>query len=268
MPYNTKNGFVKLGNTTMDYICFGTGERNLVILPGLGDGLRTVKGTALPMAFMYRIFGKCYRVYAFSRKNMLPATCTTRDMAGDVAEAMEKLGIEKADIFGVSMGGMIAQYLAIDHPEKVSKLILTVTSARPNPILTESIGEWVSLARKGDHAAFMKSNLRRIYSEDYCRKNGWMVPILGKLTKPGSYDRFLVFSDACLTHDAYEDLNQIKVPTLVIGGERDKALGGDASREIAARIPGAELFMYEQWGHGLYEEAKDFNRRVVDFLIQ
>ena len=71
-----------------------------------------------------------------------------------------------------------------------------------------------------------------------------------------------------LGNTTMEDLHQIKAPTLVIGGERDKALGGDASREIAARIPGAELFMYEQWGHGLYEEAKDFNRRVFDFLIQ
>ena len=266
MPYNTKNGFVKLGNTTMDYICFGTGERNLVILPGLGDGLRTVKGTALPMAFMYRIFGKCYRVYAFSRKNMLPAGCTTRDMAGDVAEAMEKLGIEKADIFGVSMGGMIAQYLAIDYPEKVGKLILTVTSARPNPILTESIAEWVSCAKRDDHTALMDSNVRRIYSEEYYRKNKWMVPIIGKLTKPKSYGRFFVQADACLTHNAYENLPRIQAPTLVIGGEKDLSLGGDASREIAAKIPGAELHMYAQWGHGLYEEAKDFNRVVLDFL--
>ena len=72
MLYNAKNGTVKIGNTTMDYIRFGTGEKNLILLPGLGDGLQTVKGTALPMAFMYRIFVKRYTVYAFSRKNMLP----------------------------------------------------------------------------------------------------------------------------------------------------------------------------------------------------
>ena len=104
---------------------------------------------------------------------------------------MELLGIPKADILGVSMGGMIAQYLAIDYPEKVSKLILAVTSARPNPILTESIGEWVSCAKRGDHTAFMDSNVRRIYSEEYYHQNKRLVPIMGKLTKPKSYDRFL-----------------------------------------------------------------------------
>ena len=266
MLYNAKNGTLKIGDTTMDYIRFGSGKRILVMLPGLGDGLRSMKGTALPVAFMYRIFTKEFMVYAFSRKNVLPVGYTTRDMARDQAEAMERLGISKADIFGVSMGGMIAQHLAIDYPEKVGKLILTVTSSRPNPILTESIEEWVSCAKRGDHTALMDSNVRRIYSEDYYRKNNWMVPIMGKLTKPKSYDRFFVQADACLTHDTYESLNYIKAPTLVIGGEKDLSLGGDASKEIAAKIPSAELQMYAQCGHGLYEEAKDFNQVVLDFL--
>ena len=268
MPYNAKNGTLKIGGTEMDYIRFGTGERILVMLPGLGDGLRSVKGTALPMAMMYRVFAGDFTVYAFSRKNVLPGGYTTRDMARDQAEAMEQLGIGKADIFGVSMGGMIAQHLAADYPEKVNKLILTVTSARPNPILTESIGEWVSCARRGDHTAFMDSNVRRIYSEAYYHRNKWLVPIMGKLTKPKSYDRFFVQADACLTHDAYERLCRIQAPTLVIGGEKDNALGGDASREIAAGIPGAELRMYGQLGHGLYEEARDFNQLVRSYLIQ
>ena len=165
MLYNAKNGTLKIGGTTMDYIRFGTGERILVMLPGLGDGLRSMKGTALPMAFMYRIFAKDFTVYAFGRKNVLPEGYTTRDMARDQAEAMEQLGISKADVFGVSMGGMIAQHLAIDYPEKVHKLILTVTSSRPNPILAESVDEWVSCAKRDDHTALMDSNVRRIYSE-------------------------------------------------------------------------------------------------------
>lgn len=266
MLYNAKNGTLKIGGSEMDYIRFGTGGKILVMLPGLGDGLRSVKGTALPMAVTYRLFSKKFTVYAFSRKNGMPQGYTTRKMAADQAQAMELLGIQKADVLGVSMGGMIAQHLAIDYPEKVGKLILTVTSARPNPILLESIGEWVSCAKRGDHIAFMDSNVRRIYSEEYYRKNKWLVPIMGKLTKPKSYERFFIQADACLKHDAFESLHQIQVPTLVIGGEKDNALGGDASREIAAVIPGSELRMYEQCGHGLYEEAKDFNQTVLNFL--
>ena len=174
MLYHAKNAAVVSGDTTMDYIRFGTGERNLIILPGLGDGLQTVKGTALPMAVMYRCFAKDFTVWAFSRKNALPQGYTTRQMAQDLSDAMEQLGITQADIFGVSMGGMIAQHLAIDHPQKIRKLILTVTSARANPVLTESVGEWISLAERQiiphSWTATCAESTRRGTTE---RTNGW-----------------------------------------------------------------------------------------------
>ena len=262
MLYHAKNG--RIAGT--DYIRFGTGNRTLVILPGLGDGLQTVKGTALPMAWMYRMFAGDFTVYMFSRKSSLPRGHSTRDMARDLKETMDALDIRQADLLGVSMGGMIAQWLAIDYPQKVGRLILAVTSSRPNEILTASIEEWLQQAHNKDHRALMVSNMRKIYSEGYCRKNGWMVPILGVVTKPKSYERFLIQAEACLTHDAFSHLSVIASPTLVIGGARDNALGPEASREIAGQIPGAQLKMYPQWGHGLYEEAADFNQLVYDFL--
>jgi len=234
------------------------------MLPGLGESLQSIKGTALPMAVMYREFAKDHRVYLFSRRAPMSPGVTTRDMARDQAEAMEILGIGRADVVGVSMGGMIAQWLAVDHPERVDRLVLTVTAAEPNPILRESIEEWVALASAGKAAEFMRSNLRLIYSEDYCRKNGWMAPIVGRFTK--FTDRFFVQADACRTHDAAGELHRIRAKTMVIGGEQDRVVGGGASRQIAAAIPGAVLKMYPQWGHGLYEEERSFNRTVRAFL--
>ena len=266
MATHIQNGTLSLKDDTMHYIRFGGGSRTLIMLPGLGDGLTTVKGTALPMSFMYRIFAKDYAVYMFSRRNHLPEGYGTRDMARDLKDAMDKLGIAKTDLVGVSMGGMIAQHFAADYPGRIGKLVLVVTSAEPNPVLTESISEWVDLAERGDHTALMDSNVRRMYSDAYYRKNRWLIPVMGKLTKPRSYSRFFIQADACLNHDAADRLPLISVPTLVIGGEQDRCLGADASHRIAAAIAGAELKMYPEWGHGLYEEAKDFNRVVLDFL--
>jgi len=266
MLYGAKNGRVKFPDAEMDYLRFGTGKEVLIMLPGLGDGLRSSYGMALPMALLYRMYAKDYTVYMFSRKNRMPAGCTTADMALHVKEAMDILGVEKAHILGVSMGGMLAQHLAADFPEKVEKLILVVTAARPNPVLTDSVKLWMMQAKAGDHTALMDSNLERIYSETYYRKNKWMVPFLGRFTKPKSYDRFLVMAQACLDHDAYCKLSSITAPTLVLGGEKDKTLGSEAAAEIAAAIPGAVLNHYPQWGHGLYEEAPEFNRDVLDFL--
>ena len=267
MLLSVKNGTLSMDGTTMDYIRFGTGKQVLVMLPGLGDGLRSMKGTALPMALMYRRFAKEFTVYAFSRKTVLPEGHSIRDMAGDLKTAMELLGIEKAHIFGVSMGGMIAQQFAADFPEAVDRLILTVTAPCPNPLLTESVKEWMDCARKNDHTALMESNLRRIYSPEYYRKNKWMIPFLGLLTKPKSYDRFFIQANACLNHNTLDRLPHIRANTLVIGGEQDLSLGSDPSREIASRIPNAVLKMYPQWGHGLYEETPDFNQTVLDFLL-
>ena len=266
MFMHAQNGSIPLKDDTMHYVRFGRGGKNLVILPGLGDGLTTVKGTALPMALMYRTFARDYTVYMFSRRNHLPEGYDTRSMARDLKEAMNALNIDRADLLGVSMGGMIAQHFAADYPDRIGKLVLAVTSAGPNPTLCESVAEWISLAMRGDHAAFMDSNVRRIYSAAYYRKNKWLIPVMGRITKPKSYARFFIQAHACLTHSAQEQLANIAAPTLVIGGEQDLALGADASREIAAAIPNAVLKMYPEWGHGLYEEAKDFNQTVLDFL--
>ena len=267
MFINPKNGTLSLAGDTMHYVRFGAGSRALIMLPGLGDGLTTVKGTALPMAFMYRLFARDYTVYMFSRRNHLPNGYSTRDMARDLKEAMDVLNIRKADLVGVSMGGMIAQHFAADYPERIGKLVLCVTCAQPNDILLESVNEWISLARQGNHAAFMDSNLRRMYSAAYYRKNRWLAPIVGKLTRPKSYKRFFIQAEACINHNAANRLPQIACPTLVIGGEQDCALGAAPSREIASAIPHAQLRMYPEWGHGLYEEARDFNRVALNFLL-
>ena len=266
MIYNAKEEKLYINGVKMDYITFGKGTKPLVMIQGLNTN--GVKGAAVSLAYMYRVFAKDFKVYLFDRRENIKEDVTIKDLTEDTALAMDTLGIKDACILGVSQGGMIAQYLAADYPEKVNKLVLTVTCARPNCVLKESVGEWISYAKQGDHAAFMDSNLRRIYSEKYYRSNRWMIPIVGKLTKPETYERFFVQADACLTHDAYDCLQKLRLPTLVIGGEKDQALGGDASREIASQIPDAELKMYAQWGHGLYEEAKDFNQTVLRFLMR
>ena len=261
-----KNAVLKLPEWDMEYVCFGSGAKTLVMLPGLGDGLRTMKGMALPMSLLYRKFAKDYKVYVFSRRSQIPTGYTTRDMARDQKMAMDALGISKADVIGVSMGGMISQWLAADYPEMVEKLVLVVTADKRNPLMEESLNLWIGQAKAGDHRALMDSNLQKIYSQRYYRQNKWMVLLIGKLTKPKSYERFLTQADACFTHNAEAVLSEISAQTLVIGGEKDMVLGAEPSMVLAQRIPNAELKLYPQWGHGVYEEEKTFNSTVLAFL--
>ena len=260
-----KNGRLGLSAGEMDYIRFGSGKRVLLMLPGVGDGLATVKGLAVPFALMYRALAKDFTVYVFSRRVHLPRHMTTRDMAEDVNEAMEKLGLAGAAVVGVSQGGMIAQWLALDHPDKVAKLVLTVTLSRPNDTVREAVALWSDMARRGDYKGIMLDTAERSYTPRRVRRARLTYALMGNLGKPKSFERFLIQAESCLTHDAYDELGRIACPTLVIGGTEDKIVTGAASEEIAAKIPGSELYMYEGLSHGLYEEAPDFLQRVADF---
>ena len=265
MIYDAKNGRLCLPFGDMDYIRFGRGVRTLVMLPGVGDGLKTVRGMALPFALLYRSLAKDFTVYVFSRREKLPEHMGTREMAEDLNAAMETLGLSGAALVGVSQGGMIAQWLAIDHPDKVGKLVLTVTLARPNNTVRRVIETWTEQAKRGDYRGIMLDTARRSYSEKRQKTALLEYSLLGNLGKPKSFDRFLTQAESCVTHDAYDVLDRIACPTLVIGGTDDRIVTADASREIAAKIPGSKLYLYEGLGHGLYEEAPDFLRRVSDF---
>lgn len=266
MFYNAKNGTIRIDNTEMEYIAFGYGKKNVILIPGLGDGLRTVKGMALPFAYMYREYAKEYRVYVFSRKKVLEEGYTTRDMAKDMKAAMEKVGIEKADIIGVSQGGMIAQYIAIDYPEIVKKLVLAVTVPKSNETIENVVGTWIEWAKQDRYKDIQIDTAEKMYTEEYLSKNRWMYPVLGSVGKPKDFSRFLIMAKACLTHNAYEELDKIQIPCLVIGAKQDKVVGSEASREIVAKIPGSQLYMYQEYGHGVFDEVKDFNKRIREFI--
>ena len=261
-----KDQTLKINDFTMNYISFGKGKKNLILIPGLGDGLKTVRGTALPFSLMYHIFTKDYTVYSFSRRNEIEEGHTTKDMAMDLKKAMDALNIKQADVIGVSQGGMIAEHLAILYPEAINKLVLVVTCARKNAWIENCINTWTDLVKNDDYQAFMDDNLKQMYSDTYYRKNKWMVPFVCMFTKPKSFKRFLIQADACISHDTFNDLEKIQADTLILGGKLDKVVGVDASIEISEKIKNSECYIYEDYGHALYEEASDFNTRVFDFL--
>ncbi len=260
-----KNGCVPLGDTEMYYVSFGDGDKNLVVLPGLSDGLATVKGKAGILSVSYRKFFSGYTVYMFSRKNSMPDGYTIRDMAEDQILAMKALGIGQACVLGVSQGGMIAQYMAIDHPETVTGLILAVTAPNANATVRDAVSGWIEMAERGDHTALMADTAEKMYSEAYLRKNRKLFPLLAKFTKPSSYDRFLKNARAILGFDSREELSAIRCPTLILAGSDDHTVGNEAPYELHAAIPGSELFVYDGLGHGAFEEAKDFYDRVLEF---
>lgn len=266
MFLRARNGSVCIDDTDMDYVSFGKGNNALIMLPGLADGLATVKGMALTLALTYRAYARDYSVFVFSRKNDIPENYSTRDMAEDQAKAMKALGIANANVIGVSQGGMIAQYLAIDHPELVKKLVLAVTLAKQNEIIQSVAGNWLSMAERGDYKSLMIDTAEKTYSDKFLKRYRCLYLLLGHIGKPKDFKRFLIQAKSCIYHNAYSELDKISCSTLILGGACDKIVGKTASVELADKIANSELFIYSGLGHAAYEEAKDFNKRVLCFL--
>ena len=266
MLYGAKNGELHLGDRILYYVTFGKGEQPLVMIPGLGDGLHTVKGLALSFAWMYRRYAKSYRVYLLSRPEPVPEGATTADMAEEAAEAMKALGLERAFVMGVSQGGMIAQHLAAKHPELVKKLILAVTCPKANDSVIAACDRWIDMAERGDYAALTIDSAETNYTPEYLAKMRRMYPIATRVGKPRDYARFIRESRSCQTHDATAVLGEIRCPTLVIGAEEDQIIGPQASRDLAEAIPDARLCLFPKYGHGVYDETEDFYRQVREFF--
>lgn len=265
--FGARNGRLAIGGSSMSYNVFGRGTDHLVLIPGLGDGLRTVQGMALAMAWLYRTYGRDHRVWVFSRKDVLEPGTTTRDMARELAEAMRRLGVAEAHIMGLSQGGMIAQWLAIDAPDLVRRLVVAVSLATQNPTAQSVIGNWVRLAEEDRFGDLAVDTMLKTYTERGLRRWRpfmWLVRMAGR---PRSKDRFLVQARSCLTHDALPELGRIPCPVLVIGGAQDQIVGGAETQEVmAAAIPNATLHVYPDQGHAAYEEAKDFHEVVRAFF--
>lgn len=256
-------GEVKTGNTKTDYFRFGNGEKNLVILPGLG--IQRINFSAKAVESAYACFKEDYTVTVFDRKDDMPKDYTVEAMADDTALAMNALNIKNADLFGASMGGMIAQYVAIKYPEIVHSMILASTLSRPNGRALEVMRSWTELAEAGDAPEAARQMIKLLYSEKLA---GQLLQATGMMFSGVSrqdLDRFIIQARAINSFDVYDRLGEIKCPVFVIGVEGDKVLTAEASRETAGKL-GCELYMYSsEYAHCVFDEAPDYKQRMMDF---
>ncbi|EQC78053.1 putative hydrolase [Streptococcus sp. HSISM1] len=263
---STKGITLYFNDKSMDYVTFGKGKQPLVIIPGLGDGVQTVKGKAQLFSLSYRLLAKHYKIYVFSRINELRQGYTTRDMAADLAEAMETLNLDAADVMGISQGGMIAQWLAADFPERVQRLILAVTTAKPSQLAKERIEHWQKLSQSGNFKHLMLDIAQHSYTQKSYQKWRLLYNIMGCLGRIKDEKRIAIQSQSCLTHDSLEVLKEIHCPTLILGALEDDVVGVDGSKELAKAISGCQLLILKHSGHALYEENKAFQKAVCEFL--
>lgn len=263
--YGVIESNVDLPSGKLNYVAFGKGKKNLIIIQGLN--VRDIKGAGVSLALMYKRFAKDYRVYFFDRRTNVTKGLTNWELAEDIYCAMEALNIKSADVIGISQGGMIAMALTLEHPKCVNKLVLGVTAARANKNIKNIVSKWVNCALNKDHITINKETFSLMYTKKYLQKYKLFMPFMIRIIKPKDFNRFAILASAILDFDCYDRLNEIKCPVLVLGGEKDMITTGNASVEIADKLD-CEIHMYPEYGHAAYDEAKDFNSIIYDFLSE
>ena len=246
--------------------------RPLVIVPGIADGLRPIGrvGAAFAAVF-YRDFHS-FRVIVPSRREPTPPGHTTEDMADDLAALLEALAAAPAVVHGISMGGFIAQHLAVRHPHLVERLVLGATVGHVDAQTAAIVDRWERLARQERWADFQRDMLETVYTGE--------MPLRYRLTTaanrrgirlmPGPLfvERYAAHSAAARRHDARRVLADIRCPTLALGGSEDLVTRPDQMRELVEAIPGAHLRLFDRAGHGAFEQRKpDWDRAVLTFSL-
>jgi pimeloyl-ACP methyl ester carboxylesterase len=262
---------VKVSDINIYYEVHGEGEALVLIM---GYTANTAWwGWEVP------VFSQRYRVVAFdnrgsgqSDKPDVPYTMET--MAGDLAGLLDTIGINVAHIFGVSMGGMIAQHFALRYPERVSSLILGCTTCGgPHSIVPDA--EAMTVLADFEHMQKLTPEERVremipfLMSQEFIDKNaGLLREVIAKMMEHlAPLHGAMRQAHAIWGHDTYERLPGIGVPTLVIAGDADRLIPVENSRILASRIPRAELVILKNMGHGFITEAADeANEVVLDFL--
>ena len=198
---------------------------------------------------------------------------TIQEMAEDMVALMDELGIEKAHVNGISMGGAIAQHLAVYYPDRVKSLILTNTfpwcctsNRRAIELLRETCGQLdpVTATRLCQWMIFAIpfQNER----EDYMLECEYVD--LNEPYPMPSY-AYKAQCNAILDFDIRDRLGEIKAPALVVGGDRDLLIPAWVTKEMATAIPGAKLYMAPDGGHVQHwEQLEKYNELTLQFLLE
>ncbi len=194
---------------------------------------------------------------------------STAQLAEDAISLLEELALGPVHVTGLSLGGLVAQELALLAPDRVKSLVLSATAARLPARSRRLIDAWRRLVLAGvDREAFCREQLAWVLGDDALDQDaaveGWTRALLaGPVPSPRG---FAGQAAACVAHDTRERAARIRAPALVLAGREDAVVPASASEALARLVPGAR-FAALPGGHAFaIESAAGFEEAVVQFL--
>jgi pimeloyl-ACP methyl ester carboxylesterase len=260
--------FVSRGAFELYYESTGTGPPALLI-----------SGQAMTLAAWWRtvpVLAESFRVLTFDHRGMgrsghSPWAYTVAQMADDAAAVLEADGAERAHVYGISLGGMVAQELALRYPERVQALVLGATTAggagtilaRPEPL-----GFFIRAGAMGPEEAEWAA-VPYNYGEETRRRHGERIAedIARRVVDTTDALAYVQQATAAASHNTVGRLHHIEAPTLVVHGEDDVVMPASNGRLLAQGIPGAQLKLWPGAGHLFATDEPRADPHIKGFLL-
>ena len=258
---------IKVNDIEMYFEQQGTGD-DLVLISGLSADHHSWDP-------VYDQLSKHYRVLRFDNRGAGQTDAPAKDysimqMTNDVASLMKALTINKAGIIGHSMGGYIAQQFAIDYEDMTNKLVIITSRARPSVTVQILSETWQQMIGYGIEPSIVsKNSMAILFADDFLSRSEQVDAYMTKkLNNPHRQTTVGLAGQLAASrhYDSSKILADIKVPTLVIGGEADRMLPLYNSQFLAENIPNAELTVIKRCGHmPQYEKPQQLLTLICQF---
>jgi pimeloyl-ACP methyl ester carboxylesterase len=259
-------GTVEVNGAKLYYETHGQGKP-LVLIQGCGGNITMWEPQIEPLSKHFQLISFDNR--GMGRSQVTPGDYTIQMLAQDTAGLIEQLGIEKAHILGWSMGGMIALELAIARPDLIDKLIISASASK---FPESSIFLWkgfVDLLRHHQYESLSRWHMSLCFSHDFFDNAGVVAATLNSLMNPPypvTIEGFTNQTAALFSYDRRGQLQNLQIPTLLLGAEEDRFFPVSVVKETAADISEAKVEILP--GSHLYyiEHPDEFSKAVIAFL--
>jgi pimeloyl-ACP methyl ester carboxylesterase len=259
------------------YEVHGSGAEAVLLIMGLGAVSFLWEGQIAAMGGRYQVIVMDNR--GIGRSDKPPGHYTTALMAQDAISVLDACNIQRAHVIGISMGGMIAQELALNHPDRVGALVLAATYARSPAGIDQAVSEAVArlpgqrriepAPGQVDALSVVLGLMQLAFSQDFLvREQARLTQIMMRAAAFGFHPpAFVGQMQATATHDTTDRLPALRRPTLVLTGDADRLIPPRCSHDLASLIPQARLCIIEGGSHTLnIEHETHFNEAVLGFL--
>jgi 3-oxoadipate enol-lactonase len=250
----------------MAYAIVGHEDAPTVLLSHALATRMEVWGYQLPLLTPYfRVV--LYDLRGHGESDALSDRCTFSELSDDVVSLLDYLGIDEVAFVGLSLGGMVGQVFALEHPERASALVLCSTGSQTSGEAREKIQQRIDTARHSGLAPLVEATLERWFTPAYRVECSEVMAWIAWMIQGTSVEGFIGCCRALQTLDTSRKLDRLKIPVLLMPGELDQAFTPAMSAQIQSKISGSRLSIVPGAAHlGNVEAAHAFNEPLSRFL--